>query len=196
MKLAPSRNRSARGSNSRTNTLGAGYLPTFSDDFNRADGALGGSWAGASPLTISSNKAISSSGSKASVRTSIAAGYPRWFAQVTVSGTAGTAAPAIMCGNSSLDFGAGSGIMVVNFGGTYLLGDQSLGLLSWTTGSGGAYTTGDVVRLEQVGNTFTFKVNGSTRGTYVSNTLRRERVGLYCNAAGSCAVDDFSEGAF
>lgn len=182
-------------------------MSAFSDDFNRADGALvGGNWvdfSGSSALTIVSNRVVDSNPADASTTT------PQWttqcatqalFSQVTFSMTdkVNSGVDILLCANSGFQSGIYCRYTAVND--TWIIRDYNgSGTTRATVVSALAINTSYVVRAEYTAaGDCTIYVNGSSvltfsYGTTISADGNYQK-GVGFGLRGNGAADDWSGG--
>lgn len=165
------------------------------DNFNRADGALGANWTGSvgGDLTIVSNEVRGATdGADNSMYWSADTPDNAQYAQckIAVTGTGHYKGPLVRASATDwvvLDAMGGLGweIEWYNGGSWTVIGS------TWSTSP----ANGDIGRLEANGSAFTAKVNGTTRITGSNASAPSSgRGGLYQYGAGSGRLDDFEVG--
>jgi hypothetical protein len=172
----------------------------FSDDFNRADGALGTNWAhiGANNVQIASNQVVGGTSSDPGFRWTTATTTDDQFSQAQVyPGTSNSQGPALAMPNFADQVsGANAGTfyrLAQNSGTQFLLQQKNLGLASFTTlqtYSGLTITSGDTFRIEYVNHVLYTYQNGTLLGTFTPpNPIVGQRyVGLSMNSSGASGI--------
>lgn len=175
----------------------------FTDDFNRANGALGSpDWSVISAnLTVDSNQ-LQGGGGKA--LRSADCFTDDMFSQVTIgSSTGGTFTLYVRTGSTSwptivVNVTPSSGNWAIVTDPTSSGGDHTT-RASGSAGSG-VVVAGVVVRLEALGNVYSLKVNGSSVGSWtdsggaVTPGPSRRRTGVSIGSGASVRLDDWVSG--
>lgn len=166
-------------------------MTTFSDDFNRANGAPGANWVDGTGLwTIVSNQLSSgSAGGTIVIRAATAMATNDHSAQITIAAT-GAVSHGVWCrGNTGFTQGylwrndGTSWVLFSNVGGSF----TSLGSFS------GAAVAGDIAKIQAVGSTITGYVNGTARVTVTNTAVTTgTSVGLRAESSSALRFDDFS----
>lgn len=170
-----------------------------SDNFNRADGALGGNWTNNNnSWVVNSNAAKPNTAAAFNTSTYTGAGaFPNdQWAQATVGNLATNAAP-----GPCIRRGAGGGYVFYKaYGGTGWVLDKfdgtgtNIGPLS---SGGSGISNGDVLYIEAQGTTLICKVNGSQVVSFTDSTYSAGYPGLWTfSDAATETLDDFSAGDF
>lgn len=195
------------GSGAARGALVAGTA--FSDNFNRADGALGTNWAvsGAGPFTIASNQVVGGT-TTSMARWTTATVSDNQVSQITYLGgsfSGAVVAIAAVAGGGSV---ANSGTWYALRQGTVTTGNLQLvqkdtGLTTFTTlaSTGSALVSGDVIKLTYVGGVLTGYVNGTQvlTNTPASPITGQRGVGFAHNSSvqsGTPVLDNWSGGDY
>jgi hypothetical protein len=173
---------------------------TATDDFNRADGALGSNWSVVSPESVS--PVISGHQLTAAPGVSTYAFYTgitygnNQFAQVTTASGLGVVNLMVRASNYAVANHANGYI-----GQTFDTGWRILRLddgVETVVNAGGSYTRndGDVFYLEAKGSTITFKRNGTVLGTITDTTYTSGVAGMifYVGKTTPLMLDDWQSG--
>lgn len=159
-----------------------------SDDFNRANGALGADWASFfGGITVSGNAALGGSLVSAARWTASTFAADHW-SEATISGFAsGTTYPGVAV---RLDASGNGYYIAIDSGNAYvqrLTGGVEFSIATRST----SWANGDVMRLEVVGTTLKVFKNGTQVGTDVTDaTYSSGQPGLFCY--GAATVDGWS----
>ena len=164
-----------------------GHITVASDNFVRANaGTLGGNWSIAlGSYAINTNRAEGvDSGYNDAVWTANAFANDQYSTYIVATGSTAYLGPIVRfnAGSNSGYFGlygpGGDNYIVKRVSGS----DTNLA----TNGSGTAYATGDTLELDVVGNTLTFKRNGTTLLTYTdsSSPITSGSAGITGSSAG------------
>lgn len=168
-------------------------MTTFSDDFNRADGAPGANWVDGSGLwtIISQQLSSGSAGGTIVLRAATAMATNDNYAQITITATA-VASHGVWCrGNTGFTQGylwrndGTSWVLFSNVGGSF----TSLGSFA------GAAVAGDVAKVQAVGSTITGYVNGVSRVSVTNTAVATgTSVGLRADSTSALRFDNFASG--
>lgn len=166
-------------------------MTTFTDDFNRSNGAPGATWVDGTGLwTIVSNQLSSgSAGGTIVIRAATAMATSDHSAQVTVAATAAVSHGVWCRGNT----GFTSGYLFRNDGTSWVLfsvvGGSFTSIASYTA----AAVSGDVVKIQAVGSAIKCYVNGTLRVSVTDTAVTTgTSVGLRAESTSALRFDDFT----
>jgi len=176
-------------------------MATVSDNFNRADGALGANWsasnAGSAPVIVSNQvkAGVSATYVEAAYTGSSLSGSDQSI-QVTSQGTEATSVVNLLLRMSSLTSSRNGYIGQFNkIVGFYKIIRIDAGVeTDLVTTAIGAITNGDALYFEAIGSALKLKQNSSTILTFtdaIYNTVGTPAVGIYANTD-AVIVDDFT----
>ncbi|MEU5043163.1 hypothetical protein [Streptomyces griseorubiginosus] len=168
-------------------------MTTFTDDFNRANGAPGANWTDATGLwTIVSNQLSSgTAGGTIIIRATGAMTTSDNSAQVTIAAT-GAVSHGVFC-RANTGSGFTSGYLWRNDGTSWNL-FSNVGSSFTSLGSfAGAAVAGDVAKITAVGSTITGYVNGTARVTVTNTAVATGTgVGIRAESTNLLRFDDFT----
>lgn len=169
--------------------VATGYQNSAYDNFNRANGAIGSNWTvSAGAFNVSSNTVVGAAGGpNVASWTATAAFFSDQFSQATVvtNGGGGVAVRASLT--------AATGYVYWVDGGNREIGRYVAGVFTSLNTVAGAFTTGDVIRLEIVGSSLTAFRNGAVDLTVSNATITSGQPGLIGIGA-TAAFDNWSGG--
>ncbi|MFE2563048.1 hypothetical protein [Streptomyces mirabilis] len=166
-------------------------MTTFTDDFNRANGAPGANWVDGTGLwTIVSNQLSSgSAGGTIVIRAATAMATNDNSAQVTIAATAAVSHGIWARGNT----GFTQGYLWRNDGSSWTLFSVVGGSFTSIGSYAAAAVAGDVVKVQAVGSTIKGFVNGIARVTVTDTAVTTgTSVGLRAESTNSLRFDDFT----
>jgi len=166
-------------------------VTTFTDDFNRANGAPGANWVDGTGLwTIVSNQLSSgTSGGTIVIRAATAMATNDNSAQVTIAAT-GSVSHGVWCRGNT---GFTSGYLWRNDGTSWVLFSNVGGSFTSIGSFAGAAVAGDIAKVTAVGSTITGYVNGIARVTVTNTAVTTgTSVGLRAESSGVLRFDDFT----
>lgn len=187
-----------------------------SDDFNRADGALGANWtiratSSDSGATIVSNQCKDATASGNAVLWYSGAGWTGGndqYAEATIIALQSGNDFGVCARLSGASIGAANGYLAVinstdaavSLGGTIQCSFYKVSAGSFTqigTDFGVTISANDVIRLEVQGTTLRLKVNGVQRGTDTDASIASGNPGLYFAGSSTASIwDAFAAGDF
>lgn len=177
-------------------------MASFSDNFNRADGALGSNWStvtGRSALQIASNavNAASVAWCAARVATGAATIGNDQYAQATIANVGAFDYVGVLVRVDGS--GNGYGVHIDGRSGiaTNSIFKMTAGGVTGYLGTGSlTVSAGDVLRLEMSGSTLTLKKNGATVDTATDATYASGQPGILSDYGNTNVgiLDDFSGG--
>ncbi|MDX3245844.1 hypothetical protein [Streptomyces sp. ME18-1-4] len=166
-------------------------MTTFTDDFNRADGAPGANWVLVSgPWTIISQQLSSGTvGGTVIIRAATAMATNDNSAQVTITAT-GAVSHGVFCrANSTFT----QGYLWRNDGTTWTLFSNVGGSFTSIGSFAGAAVAGDVAKVQAVGSTIKGLVNGIERVSVTNSAVATgTSVGLRAESTNLLRFDDFT----
>jgi hypothetical protein len=166
-------------------------VTSFSDDFNRADGAPGANWVLVSgPWTIISQQlSAGAAGGTILLRAATAMATSDNYAQVTIAATT-SASQGLWCrGDSSLT----SGYAWRNNGSNWSLFSVVGGTFTSIGTYSAAAVAGDVAKIQAVGSTIKGFVNGIERVSVVNTAVTTgTSVGIRSDSTSALRYDDFT----
>lgn len=166
-------------------------MATFTDDFNRANGAPGANWVDSSGLwTIVSNQLSSgTAGGTIIIRAATAMATNDNSAQVTIAAT-GAVSHGVWCrGNSTFT----SGYLWRNDGTSWNLFSNVGGSFTSIGSFAGAAVAGDVAKVQAAGSTIKGFVNGVQRVSVTDTAVTTgTSVGLRAESSNLLRFDDFT----
>ncbi|QTD96973.1 hypothetical protein [Streptomyces cyanogenus] len=166
-------------------------MTTFTDDFNRANGAPGANWVDLTGLwTIVSNQLSSgTAGGTIIIRAATAMATNDHSAQVTIAAT-GAVSHGVWCrGNTAFT----SGYLWRNDGTSWVLFSNVGGSFTSIGSFSGAAVAGDVAKIQAVGSTIKGFVNGVARVTVTDTAVTTgTSVGLRAESTNLLRFDDFT----
>lgn len=166
-------------------------MTTFTDDFNRSNGAPGANWVDGTGLwTIVSNQLSSgAAGGTIVIRAATAMATNDNSAQVTIAATAAVSHGIWARGNT----GFTQGYLWRNDGSSWTLFSVVGGSFTSIGSFAAAAVAGDVVKVQAVGSTIKGFVNGIARVTVTDTAVTTgTSVGLRAESTNSLRFDDFS----
>lgn len=168
-------------------------MTTFTDDFNRADGAPGASWVDSSGLWTIVSQQLSSgtAGGTIIIRAATAMATSDNSAQVKIAAT-GAVSHGVLC-RANTGAGFTSGYLWRNDGTSWVL-FSNVGSSFTSLGSfAGAAVAGDVAKITAVGSTITGYVSGIARVTVTNTAVTTGTgVGLRAESTSVLRFDDFT----
>jgi hypothetical protein len=168
-------------------------VTTFTDDFNRANGAPGANWVDGTGLwTIVSNQLSSGAvGGTIVIRAATAMSTNDNSAQVTIAAT-GAVSQGVWCRGNT---GFTQGYLWRNDGTSWVLFSNVGGSFTSIGSFAGAAVAGDVAKVQAVGSTIKGFVNGVARVTVTDTAVTTgTSVGLRAESTNLLRFDDFSAG--
>ena len=166
-------------------------MTTFTDDFNRANGAPGANWVDATGLwTIASNQLSSGTvGGTIVIRAATAMATNDNSAQVTIAATAAVSHGIWCRGNT----GFTQGYLWRNDGSSWALFSVVGGSFTSIGSFAGAAVAGDIAKVQAVGSTIKGYVNGVQRVSVTDTGVTTgTSVGLRAESTSSLRFDDFT----
>lgn len=166
-------------------------MTTFTDDFNRANGAPGANWVDATGLwTIVSNQLSSgSAGGTIVIRAATAMATNDNSAQITIAAT-GAVSHGVFCRANT---GFTSGYLWRNDGTSWALFSNVGGSFTSIGSFAGAAVAGDVAKIQAVGSTIKGLVNGIERVSVVNTAVTTgTSVGIRAESTNLLRFDDFT----
>jgi hypothetical protein len=166
-------------------------VTTFTDDFNRANGAPGANWTDATGLwTIVSNQLSSgTAGGTIVIRATGAMATNDNSAQITIAATAALSHGAFCRGNT----GFTQGYLWRNDGTSWNLFSNVGGSFTSIGSFAGAAVAGDIAKVQAVGSTITGYVNNVARVTVTNTAVTTgTSVGIRAESSNSLRFDDFT----
>lgn len=166
-------------------------MTTFTDDFNRANGAPGANWVDATGLwAIVSNQLSSGTvGGTIVIRAATAMATNDNSAQVTIAATAAVSHGVWCRGNA----GFTNGYLWRNDGSSWALFSVVGGSFTSIGSFAGAAVAGDVAKVQAVGSTIKAYVNGVQRVSVTDTGVTTgTSVGLRAESTNSLRFDDFT----
>ncbi|MEU8906969.1 hypothetical protein [Streptomyces mirabilis] len=166
-------------------------MTTFTDDFNRADGAPGANWVLVSgPWTIISQQLSSGTvGGTVVIRAATAMATNDNSAQITITATTAASHGVFCRGNSTFT----QGYLWRNDGTSWNLFSNVGGSFTSIGSFAGAAVAGDVAKIQAVGSTIKGYVNGIQRVSVTDTAVATgTSVGVRSDSAGALRFDDFS----
>lgn len=166
-------------------------MTTFTDDFNRSNGAPGANWVDGTGLwVIASNQLASgSAGGTIVIRAATAMATNDNSAQVTIAATAAVSHGIWCRGNA----GFTSGYLFRNDGTSWVLFSVTGGSFTSIGSYAAAAVASDVVKVQAVGSTIKGFVNGVQRVSVTDTAVTTgTSVGLRAESTSSLKFDDFT----
>src|SRR5690349_17082280 len=166
-------------------------VTTFTDDFNRSNGAPGANWVDGSGLwTIVSNQLSSgTAGGTIAIRTATAMATSDNSAQVTIAAT-GAVSHGVWCRGNT---GFTQGYLWRNDGTSWVLFSNVGGSFTSIGSYAAAAVAGDVAKIQAVGSTIKGFVNGVQRVSVTDTAVTTgTSVGLRAESTNLLRFDDFT----
>jgi len=166
-------------------------VTTFTDDFNRANGAPGANWVDATGLwTIVSNQLSSgTAGGTIVIRAATAMATNDNSAQVTIAST-GAVSHGVWCRGNT---GFTQGYLWRNDGTSWVLFSNVGGSFTSLGSYAAAAVAGDVVKVQAVGSTIQGFVNGISRVSVANTAVATgTSVGIRAESTNLLRFDDFT----